>query len=88
MKVEHLIRMYKNMRIALLISVPVAVWGFMLWLSQGEMLASFLFGIGALLPIIDILPSPTEVRRTLKTRETTGHIWYMVEYQDGTVAKM
>ena len=85
MKINELITLYGRMRIALIIAVPVAMWGFMLWLSGGEMLPSCLFGIGVMFPVIDILPEPREVRRILKTRESNSHIWYYVEQMDGTV---
>lgn len=88
MKLEHLIRMYGWMRLGLLVSVPMAMWGLVYWMSGGEMLAAWLFGLAMLPPLIDTLPSVTEVRRTLKTRKTSDHIWYMVEYQDGTIARM
>ena len=85
MKINELITLYGRMRLALIIAVPVAMWGFMLWLSGGEMLPSCLFGIGVMFPVIDILPEPREVRRILKTRESNSHIWYYVEQMDGTV---
>lgn len=88
MRINELITLYGRMRMGLIVTVPIATWGFMLWLSGGEMLPACLFGIAMMFPLFDVLPSPSEVRRTLKTRETTGHIWYMVEYQDGRIVKM
>lgn len=85
MKINELITLYGRVRTALIISIPLSVWGFMLWLSGGEMLPSCLFGIGVMFPVIDILPEPREVRRILKTRESNSHIWYYVEQMDGTV---
>lgn len=85
MKLNELIDMYKVMRTALLFTVPVAIWGVSYWLTGGEMLVSFLFGIWTVVPISEHLPSDAEVRRRLKTRESTGHIWYMVEDYDGSV---
>ena len=79
MKINELITLYGRMRIALIIAVPVAMWGFMLWLSGGEMLPACLFGIGVMFPLFDILPQPKEIRRILKTRQTSDHIWYLIE---------
>ena len=85
MKINELITLYGRMRIALIIAVPVAMWGFMLWLSGGEMLASWLLSVWVIFPLIDLLPSAAEVKRILKTRQTSNHIWYMVESRDGSV---
>lgn len=85
MRINELITLYGRMRFALIIAVPVAMWGFVLWLSGGQMLPACLFGIAVMFPVIDILPEPKEVRRILKTRESNSHIWYMVEDYDGTV---
>ncbi len=82
MKIGDLIGLYKIMRTALLFTVPVAIWGVAYWLTGGEMLVSFLFGIWTVVPISEYLPSDMEVRRRLKTREATGHIWYLIESQE------
>lgn len=88
MKINELITLYGRVRTALIISIPLSVWGFMLWLSGGEMLPACLFGIGVIFPIIDILPSTAEVKRTLKTRQTSDHIWYLIESQDTGEVRM
>lgn len=82
MKLEELIKLYKGMRTALIITVPLATWGFMYWLSTGDMLVACLFGIGTIIPTIDIIPSAAEVRRRLRTRQTSDHIWYLIESRD------
>ena len=85
MRIGELINLYKRMRAALLVSVPLALWWLVYLFTGGEMLASWLLSVWVIFPLIDLLPSATEVKRILKTRETTGHVWYMVESHDGTV---
>ena len=85
MRINELITLYGRMRLGLIITVPLSMWGFVLWLSGGQMLPACCFGIAMMLPLFDVLPSPSEVRRVLKTRESNSHIWYMVEDHDGTV---
>ena len=85
MRIGDLINLYKRMRAALLVSVPLALWWVMYLFTSGEMLASWLLSVWVIFPLIDLLPSATEVRRILKTRESNSHIWYYVEQMDGTV---
>lgn len=85
MRIGELINLYKRMRAALLVSVPLALWWLVYLFTGGEMLASWLLSVWVIFPLIDLLPSAAEVQRILKTRESTGHIWYYVEQMDGTV---
>lgn len=88
MRLNDLIKLYARMRMALLIVGPFALYGLEYMITGGDMLVSWIGSVWLVFPLFDWMPSPTEVQRILKTRETTGHIWYMVEYQDGTRAKM
>jgi hypothetical protein len=56
--------------------------------TSGEMLASWLLSVWEIFPLIDLLPSEAEVKRILKTREATGHIWYLIESQDTGEVRM
>jgi len=85
MKIGELINLYKRMRAALLVSVPLALWWVMYLFTSGEMLASWLLSVWVIFPLIDLLPSAAEVKRILKTRQTSNHVWYMVESRDGSV---
>ena len=85
MRIGDLINLYKRMRAALLVSVPLALWWVMYLFTSGEMLASWLLSVWVIFPLIDLLPSAAEVKRILKTRENISHIWYYVEQMDGTV---
>ena len=79
MRIGELINLYKRMRAALLVSVPLALWWLVYLFTGGEMLASCLLSVWVIFPLIDLLPSAAEVKRILKTREATGHIWYLIE---------
>ena len=85
MRIGELINLYKRMRAALLVSVPLALWWLVYLFTGGEMLASWLLSVWVIFPLIDLLPSAAEVQRILKTRENNSHIWYYVEQMDGTV---
>lgn len=85
MRIGELINLYKRMRAALLVSVPLALWWLVYLFTGGEMLASWLLSVWVIFPLIDLMPSAAEVKRILKTRESNSHIWYYVEQMDGTV---
>lgn len=77
MRQSELIDLYAKVRLGLIIAVPVAVWGFMYWLSDGEMLPAVLFGISMLFPLIDILPGKAEVQHRLMTeRKQRDTMWF------------
>lgn len=82
MRIGELINLYKRMRAALLVSVPLALWWLVYLFTGGEMLASWLLSVWVIFPLIDLLPSAAEVQRILKTRQTSNHIWYLIESQD------
>lgn len=74
---NDLIKMYSRCRVALICTAPVAMWGFMLWLSGGEMLPALAFGGAVMLPLLDILPSAGEVKhRLISNRKRTEGIWF------------
>ena len=85
MRIGDLINLYKRMRAALLVSVPLALWWIMYLFTGGETFISWLLSVWIIFPLIDLLPSAAEVKRILKTRESNSHIWYYVEQMDGTV---
>ena len=82
MRIGELINLYKRMRAALRVSVPLALWWVMYLVTGGETFISWLLSVWIIFPLIDLLPSGGEVKRILKTREATGHIWYLIESQD------
>lgn len=77
MKQSELVELYARVRLGLLISVPVAMWGFTYWLSDGEMLPAILFGIAVLFPLIDTLPGKAEVQhRLIAERKQRDTMWF------------
>lgn len=77
MTVNELIKLYGWVRIGLLLAVPVAGWGFMYWLSQGDALVSVLIGIALTLPLFDVLPSKAEIQHSLiQERKRQENIWF------------
>ena len=81
MRINQLIALYARMRFALMAAVPVAMWGIGYWMT-GEMALALFAGLTMLPLVCYTLPSAGEVRRTLRTRQTTDHIWYMIESRD------
>ena len=77
MKQSDLLRLYSQMRTLLFITVPVAGWGFMFWLSEGDMLVSVLIGIALTLPLFEFLPSKAEIQHSLiAERKRQENIWF------------
>ncbi len=76
MTVNKLLNMYKWMRFALFVTVPVAMWGLVYWMSKDTWI-SLLFAFGMMLPLFDILPSMHEVRhRMIQERRQMDTIWF------------
>lgn len=77
MTVNELIKLYGWVRNGLLLAVPVAGWGFMYWLSEGDMLVSVLIGMALMFPLLAELPSKAEIQHNLiQERKRQENIWF------------
>lgn len=77
MRQSELIELYAKVRFCLIVTAPIAFWGFTYWLTGGEMLVSVVFGLTLVLPLLDALPGKAEVKHSLMAeRKRQENIWF------------
>ncbi len=79
-EVNSIIRLYRHMRFALLISIPLAASLFFYALTGNPFLSALAF-VTAFLSVLEETPEPKEIRRTLKQKDFRNDqiVWYMIE---------
>lgn len=77
---DGIVRLYRAMRFALLLSVPMAA-GLFFYACTGLGAISLMFAGIAFGAVLDTVPEPKEIRRILRNKsfDQPNHIWYMIE---------
>lgn len=78
---DGIVRLYRAMRFALLLSVPMAA-GLFFYVATGILFIAGYAFVTAFLAVLEWTPEPKEVRRTLKRKMDVPDgttIWYMIE---------
>lgn len=78
-----LVRIYRGMRLALLVSIPAACALFFYAVTGNAFISGFSFVV-AFLTVLEETPEPKEVKRMLKRKVDApdGMIWYMIEEKE------
>lgn len=79
-ELNSFIRLYRSMRLALLISVPMAASLIFYVITEIPIVSIVAFATAALC-VLEETPEPKEIRRSLRQKEFRNDklIWYMIE---------
>jgi hypothetical protein len=79
-ELNGIIRLYRHMRFAMLISIPMASSLIFYVVTEIPVISIFAF-VTAFFSVLEFTPEPKEIRRTLKQKDFRDDriVWYMIE---------